>query len=69
MFKNGSRVDVASSQSNVRGEHPDQVILDDVLEDESATSELMRRRTSRLNRPGFRDCSNYWVTASFTACF
>jgi hypothetical protein len=46
-FRNGSRVDVASSQSNLRGQHPDLVIVDDLLDEEHATSELARRRTNR----------------------
>jgi hypothetical protein len=46
-FTNGATVDVAGVGAAVRGAHPDLIIADDVLSEESASSELERKRTER----------------------
>lgn len=46
-FANGSMVTVAGAGKSVRGAHPDRIIGDDVLEEDSALSELGRKRTHR----------------------
>lgn len=47
VFTNGARVDVAGAGKSVRGEHPELIIGDDVLEEEAALSLLQRQRTNR----------------------
>jgi hypothetical protein len=46
-FANGSMVTVAGAGKSVRGAHPDRIIGDDVLDEESSLSELGRKRTQR----------------------
>lgn len=46
-FANGAKVTVAGAGKAVRGAHPDRIVGDDVLEEESCMSELGRRRTHR----------------------
>lgn len=46
-FNNGARVDGAGAGKAVRGKHPDIVVGDDVLEEKSCLTELMRKRTER----------------------
>jgi len=46
-FANGSRVTVAGAGKSVRGAHPDRIVGDDVLEEESTMTELGRKRMQR----------------------
>lgn len=46
-FANGSMVTVAGAGKSVRGDHPDRIVGDDVLEEEGALSELGRKRMQR----------------------
>lgn len=47
VFTNGSRIDVAGAGKSVRGEHPELIIGDDVLEEQACLSLLQRQATHR----------------------
>jgi hypothetical protein len=47
VFSNGAKVNCAGAGKAVRGPHPDIVIGDDVLEEQSCLSELQRKKTQR----------------------
>lgn len=47
VYTNGSRVTVAGAGAAVRGAHPDVIIGDDVLEEESSLTEHQRQKTKR----------------------
>lgn len=47
IFTNGAQVDTAGAGKSVRGAHPDVVIGDDVLEEQSCLSEFRRKQTER----------------------
>lgn len=46
-FANGAKVTVAGAGKAVRGAHPDRIVGDDVLEEDSCMTELGRKRTHR----------------------
>lgn len=47
MYANGSRITVAGAGKSVRGAHPDVIIGDDVLEEESCLTSYQREKTRR----------------------
>lgn len=47
VYANGSRVTVAGAGKSVRGAHPDVIIGDDVLEEESCLTAYQRQKTAR----------------------
>lgn len=47
LYANGSRVTVAGAGAAVRGAHPDIIVGDDVLEEQSALTEHQRKKTER----------------------
>jgi hypothetical protein len=47
VFANGSRVTATGALSAVRGAHPDVIVGDDVLEEQSTATEYQRKKTNR----------------------
>lgn len=47
IFANGARITVRGAGSKVRGAHPDLIVLDDILDNESAGTEYQRAKVRR----------------------